>query len=59
MSCSSRMKAEHRTLICLPFIKDALRSAKHFKTHPMSAKSGLANAAQAFKYINNAFLGLT
>lgn len=59
MSRSSRMEAEHKTLICLPFIKDALCSAKHFKTHPVSAESGSANAVQARKYINNALLGLT
>lgn len=59
VSHSCPMEVEHKTLICLPFIKDALSSAKHFKTHPISAKSCLDNAVQACKYINNASLGFT
>lgn len=36
-------------LICLPLIKDALRSAKHFKTHPILAECYLGNGNQACK----------
>lgn len=59
MSHSSFREAEHKTLICLPFIKDALCPTKHFKTHPISDKSCLDNGVQAHKYINNASLGFT
>lgn len=36
-------------LICLPLIKDALSSAKHFKTHPILAESYPGNGTQARK----------
>lgn len=59
VSRSSFMEVEHKTLICLPFVKDALCSAEHFKTHLISAKSCLDNGVQACKYINNPSLSFT
>lgn len=56
MSQSSFMEVEHKTLIFFPFIKDALCSAKHFKTHPISAKILLDNRVQACQYIIKALL---
>lgn len=55
----SSTEVEHKTLICLLFIKDALCSAIHFKTHSISAKICLDNGVQARKYVIKASPGFT